>query len=344
MYDDDGLKPINDSDMDSLFVLPLSIIPLQTPALQSARLIKNVRLRSVVEIFSDVQTGSGQVEVEALPAMFGWPADQVHPDLMVLRRLALLPSYDVYSLRISLREHGIAVNDFAALKLSPEKSAELTRYMIMFTRPLMKMIYSGEDIQIESYDDLLKLFRDPDVKKARQRLMTMAESLNIEVFDVPRFLEDYGDTFMSLSYFRHCLDRLEPYFSACVDTLSPIRSHFQLKQNVNLMKTCDMIEEVINSMSASITGRLEVFEKRTGEMWENINQDEFRAIRTMVERYHVTIGAALCGLTVKMSAFARMFPRPNSGGPIKRADFMMTEMIQGIELIRDVEKHGVSEA
>jgi hypothetical protein len=338
MMEDDGLKPINDSDMDSMFVLPLSIIPLQTPALQSARLIKNVRLRSVVEIFTDAQTGSGQVDVEGLPAMFGWGVDQVHPDLGVIRRLALLPSYDVYSLRISLREHGIPVNDFAALKLSPDKAAELTRYMIMFTRPLMKMIYSDDNVQVDTYDDLLKLFRDPDVKKARQRLETMAQSLGVEIFDVPRFLEDYGDTFMSLSYFRHCLDRLEPYFTSCVQAMTPIRNHFQLRQNVNLMKSCDMIEEVINSMSASITGRLEVFDKRTREMWENITQEEFRAVKTMIERYHVTIGAALCGLTVKMSAFARLFPRPTSGGPIKRADFMMTEMLQGIELIRDVDK------
>ena len=338
MLDDDGLKPINDSDMDSMFVLPLSIIPLQTPALQSAKLIKNVRLRSAVEIFSDIQTGSGQVEVEALPAMFGWPVDQVHPDLGIIRRLALLPSYDVYSLRVSLREHGIPVNDYAALKLSPEKAAELTRYMIMFTRPLMKLIYSGEDVHVDTYDDLMKLFRAPDIKKARQRLETMAQSLGIEIFDVPRFLEDYGDTFMSLSYFRHCLDRLEPYFTACVQSMTPIRSHFQLKQNVNLMKSCNMIEEVINSISASISGRLEVFDKRTREMWENISQDEFRAVKGMIERYHVTIGAALCGLTVKMSAFAKMFPRPNSGGPIKRADFMMTEMLQGIDLIRDVDK------
>jgi hypothetical protein len=338
MADDTELKPIADSDMDSMFVLPLSIIPLQTPALQSAKLIKNVRLRSVIEIFADTQTGSGQVEVEALPAMFGWPTDALHPDLAVVRRLALLPSYDVYSLRISLREHGIPVNDYSALKLSPDKATELTRYMIMFTRPLMKMIYADESVSIETYDDLLKLFRDPDVKKARQRLETMANSLGIDIWDVPRFLEDYGDTFLSLSYFRHCLDRLEPYFTACVQALQPIRNHFQLRQNANLMKTCDTIEEVINTMSATITGRLEVFDKRTREMWENITQDEFRAVKTMIERYHVTIGAALCGLTVKMSSFARMFPRPNSGGPIKRADFMSTEMIQGIELIRDVEK------
>lgn len=335
---DDELKAIADSDMDSMFVLPLSIIPLETPALQSAKLIKNVRLKSVVEIFQDVQTGSGQVDIESLPRMFEWPDNQLHPDHGILRRLALLPSYDVYSLRISLREHGIPVNDYSALKLSPDKAAELTKYMIMFTRPLMKMIYADESVNIQTYDDLLKLFRDPDVKKARQRLEQMAQSLNIEIWDVPRFLEDYGDTFLSLSYFRHCLDRLEPYFTSCVDSLKPIRSHFQLRQDAGLMKTCDIIEDTINNISASITGRLEQFEKRTREMWNNLNQEEFRQVKTLIERYHVTIGAALCGLTVKMNSFARNFPRPISGGPVKRADFMASEMIQGIELIRNTEK------
>ena len=320
-----------------MFVLPLSLIPLETPALQTAKLIKNARLKSVVEIFSDEQSGSGQVDVEKLGNMFGWPEDQMHPDLMVLRRLSLLPSYDVYSLRISLREHGIAVNDFSSLRLSPDKAKELTKYMVMFTRPLMKMLYGEDGVNIESYDDLLKLFRDPDIKKARQRLEQMADSLNIEVMDVPRFLEDYGDTFMSLSYYRYCLDRLAPYFSQCVDSLGPIRSHFQLKQNVNLMRTCDTIEEVVNSMSASITGRLEVFERRSREMWENLTQEEFRSVKGMIERYHVSIGAVLCGLSVKMNSYAKSFPNPRSGGPVKRADFMVSEMIQGIELIREME-------
>lgn len=335
---DEQLNPIADSDMDSMFVLPLSIIPLETPALQSAKLIKNVRLKSVIEIFSDDQTGSGQIDIETLPRMFEWPDMQLHPDHAILRRLALLPSYDVYSLRISLREHGIPVNDYSALKLSPDKAAELTKYMILFTRPLMQMIYADEAVNVQSYDDLLRLFRDPDVKKARQRLESMAKTLNVEIYDVPRFLEDYGDTFMSLSYYRHCLDRLEPYFTACVQGMGPIRGHFQLKQNHNLMKVCDMVEDTINTISATITGRLEVFEKRTREMWANISQDEFRNVKSLIERYHVTIGAALCGLTVKMNSFARTFPHPNAGGPIKRADFLMTELVQGIELIRDVEK------
>jgi len=73
-------------------------------------------------------------------------------------------------------------------------------------------------------------------------------------------------------------------------------------------------------------------------MWNNLSQEEFRQVKTLIERYHVTIGAALCGLTVKMNSFARNFPRPVSGGPVKRADFMASEMIQGIELIRNTEK------
>ena len=91
-------------------------------------------------------------------------------------------------------------------------------------------------------------------------------------------------------------------------------------------------------MTARITGTLETFEKRTHQMWDNISQEEFKTVKAMIERHHVTIGAALCGLTVKMNAFAHSFPHPQAGGPIKRADFMMSEMIQGIDIIRDAEK------
>lgn len=332
------LTPVEDSDMDSMFVLPLSLIPLDTPALRTARLIKNVKLVSVIEVFRDSQTGSGQVDVESLPLMFNWRPGAPHPDLQKLRRLVQLPSYDVYSLRISLREHGIAVNDFDSLRLSPQKMEELTKYMVMFTRPLLNLIYADEAVQIDKYEDIIRLFRDPDIKKARERLESMAKTLGVPIMDVPRFLEDFGDTFMSLSYYRHCLDRLEPYFASCLEALIEIRKHFQLRKNVNLMQTCDTIEDVINSVSAGISGRLEVFDRRTQQMWGNISQEEFRAVKSMVERFHETIGAALCGLTVKMNAFGKMFPHPRAGGPVRRADFMAAEMIQGIELIRNTEK------
>jgi hypothetical protein len=102
---------LNDTDCDSLYILPLAIIPLRTPALRRARMIKNVRLDSAVELFEDAKAGSGQIEVEDLPREFGWCERPSQPDLVVLRKLALLPSFDVYSLRVLLRQHDIPVND-----------------------------------------------------------------------------------------------------------------------------------------------------------------------------------------------------------------------------------------
>ena len=62
---------ISDTDRDSLHTLPLSILPLDTPSLNRARLIKNVRLNSVIELFTDKDTGSGQIDIEDLPHQFG---------------------------------------------------------------------------------------------------------------------------------------------------------------------------------------------------------------------------------------------------------------------------------
>lgn len=38
----------------------------------------------------------------------------------------------------------------------------------------------------------------------------VASELKISLADVPKFLEDYGDVFMSLAYYKNCLDNLIP--------------------------------------------------------------------------------------------------------------------------------------
>lgn len=325
--------------MDSLHVLPLSIIPLETPALHRARLIKNVRLESVVELFADEGMGSGQIPIEALPRDFNWPMEEgkTHPDLAILRKLALLPSYDVYSLRIALREHGIAVGQIEALKLSPEKAAELSSYMTAFTRPLIAQIYGGENLNIEKFEDIVRLFRDPDIEQARKKLQIMADKLQIQLVDVPRFLEDYGDIFLSLSYYRQCLDRLTPLLTNFIESLYDIRKSWQLKQDINLMNTCAQLESRINNLLSEISGRFENFDRSTKEMWDNISAERFSKVKALIESYHTTIGGVLCALTVKMNAWAHMFPNRNSGGPVKRGEFILSEMKQGFERIKKIE-------
>src|SRR4051812_9674985 len=116
----DDTQPLAE-DQDSLHVLPLCILPVQSQAMKRARVIKNARLESVVEVFRDRESGSGQLDIEKLPQELNWPTSPPHPDFILLRKLALMPSYDVYSLRVLLRGHGIEVNANSALRLSPDK-------------------------------------------------------------------------------------------------------------------------------------------------------------------------------------------------------------------------------
>ena len=118
-----------EKDLDALHVLPMGIIPFENRSLSSARMIKNTRLQSMIEMFSDVDSGSGQMAVDDAARHLRDHAGASPRDITILRKLARLPSYDVYSLRVMLREQEIPVNDLTALKLSKEKSHELGGYI-----------------------------------------------------------------------------------------------------------------------------------------------------------------------------------------------------------------------
>jgi len=53
----------------------------------------------------------------------------------------------------------------------------------------------------------------------------MAKKLDIELIEIPKFLEDYGDVFLSLSYYRKCLDEIEPIISAFLDALEELQQN-----------------------------------------------------------------------------------------------------------------------
>ena len=259
-------------------------------------------------------------------------------DMVMLRKVGMLPSYDVYSLRISLREMDIPINDHEALRLSDSMNKELTSYMTGFTRPLISQIYGGEDdVAINSFDDVIKLFRDPDVKTSLEKIRIMANKLNLKPEKIPRIMEDYGEIFLSLSYYRRCWTPLSPP--------SPNSWRrwmiYGTITNSRPTRTCappwKKKEASINELMAAITGRFENFERGTKHMWDEISAERFHKVEQLISSYHTTIGGVLCSLSVKLEAWARLFPTPSSGGPGKRAEFIMSEMKQGMENIQEIE-------
>jgi hypothetical protein len=328
---------IADEDRDSLHILPLGTVVLETPALRRARLIKNANLDTVVEMFGDSATGSGQIEILGLPRAFGWSISPPHPDLVLLRKLAALPSFDVYSLRILFRDNGIPIASMKGLTLSESKMRELADYMAKFTRPLIKELYQTDQVKVDSFEDLLRLFRDPDREKVRERLRRMSDNLGIGVEEIPKFLEDYADTFLSLSYYRRCLDDIAPIIDQFLAALSDLKRSHQLRQDAQLMQTCEFMQATVNELLVTTIGRLENFDQSTGRLWDELSAESFRKIEELITSYHTIIGGILCALTVKMFAWRKLFPNKNSGGPLRRAEFVMTDMRQGMNRIRKLE-------
>lgn len=334
---DNGGFELRDEDRDALYILPLSIIPLKLPALRRARLIKNVRLEGVVEFFADPQTGSGQVDIKDLPMVFGWPDGQANPDFKLLKRLADLPSYDVYSLRILLRDMNIPISNARGLSLSESKIASLDAYMSKFTRPLVAKVFGGKEIETGGAEDLVRMFREAGSAQVRDNLLTIAKTLGIDVMDLPRFLEDCGDIFLALSYYRQCLDEIEPAVGGLLDSIHDIRANRLLSENSSVMETCDKIESTIGGQMASVGGRVEKFDRVTNALWADVSAQRFREVKEMIQSYHTAVGGVLCALTVKIKAWAAQFPNPESVGAKRRADFLMSDMKQGIEKILKME-------
>jgi len=326
---------ITDEDRDSLHTFPIAILPMQTAVFRRARLVKNARLDSVVEFYSVAGGGRGQIDVTGIANFLGLTDTSNHPDIKLIKAVASLPSFDVYSLRILLRSHNIAIPNNTGLTLSPAKIQSLNAYMTSFTRPLVAEIF-GHDTVGQNFGDILGMFRADSAVSVRAKLATMSQKLGIPIEAIPKFLEDYGDIFMSLSYYRQCLDQLLPQVQNFMDGLAAIRANHQLAQDRSLIGIVNMIEETINGKLASTTGKIESFERSTKDMWRDLSGERFKKIEALISRYHLSIGEALCALTVKMGAWTNQFPT-SSGGVGRRAAFIMSDMRQGIEHINKSE-------
>ena len=320
-------------DTDSLYVLPLEVVNIQTPALRRARLRKNSRLDPVIELFNDPESGSGQIAIKDLNQQFGWPANPPHPDSVLIRSLAQLSSYDVYSLRIMFREMEVEVNSMDALRLSDEKRDELKGYMATFTRPLIKQVYGTADMDIDDVEDIIKLFSDPDIESAIEKLKMLAQKLDIGLKDIPKFLEDYSDIYMSLAYYQQHLDDIMPKVTDVISEMRKLNENWELRQNHNLMRTCAEIEADLNNLTSHLSGRFESFNLNTRDMWENITAERFRRIETLIKSHHTAIGGVLYGLGIKMMAWKEQFPKRDVGSPAARADMIMSSIRPGMEKI-----------
>ena len=331
------------ADNDSLYRMPLRVVPIETTPLRRSVLIKNTSLIPALEMFRNQESGSGQVLLHDLSQekghhMFGWPEDGKHPDMKILEALGRLEAYDIYSLRIQFRELGIELTSVDYLKLSPEKQESLRSYMQIFTLPLIESIYGDAENTVKKSLDVVDLFRNPDTGAAKRNLFKLADKLQVDVMEIPRFLDDFSDVYLSLAYFKEYVDDLTPKFLQMVEELKELESNWELSRDPNFLKVSRQVQSDLNDLITSVTSRFEAFRQKTDYMWHEISADKYRDVKELVGDAQRTVSGVLCGLGVKLNAWNERFPKKDVGGPVARNEMLFADILPGLDKLVKMEQ------
>ena len=156
----------------------------------------------------------------------------------------------------------------------------------------------------------------------------MVNRLGTDLSGVPVFLEDYDDIYSSVAYYRQCMDQVQPTIQDFEYSVKEIIFHDQLRFDTELVANCKQLLKKIKQLNTVAAECFVMFAQSADEMWEDINEESFVDFKILVESNHTAIGAILCTLTIKMSAWKERFPNRSVGGPIKRTEFIRSEMRQ----------------
>ncbi len=305
------------------------MMPLENHALKQTKMVKNNHLESVIELFSERDTGKGHIHPDDLANFF---TNVSSGDFDLIHTLAKLRSYDVYSLRITLRQNGIEIENYDDLKLSDEKQEELQIHMRPFMEQLVLNLFgpdNSDDGKSNTGDDWLSVFHHSDEGETRARLKNMAGKMDIPLHDVPRFIQEYGDVYMSVAYYRECLDNIRPTIWDFINSTTEILEHQQLSQNYSITSACTRMKSKVKKIEDALWQQFSLFGQSNVQMWKDMTAESFTAFRESVHRDHTKMGGMMCALAVKMNLWAEQFPTQDDRSPVRRADFILTDMGQG---------------
>ncbi|WP_193185365.1 hypothetical protein [Nisaea sediminum] len=329
-------KVIDREDRDSINTFACAALPVRSRGLLRLRLIKNVRLETRVEAFRGTGTGSGQFGIEELPNYVDPGEDLTRHDIPMLKQAAGLPAFDCYSLRRAVRTSGLDVEATDVLSLSDEKKRELAGHMRNLTRPLVRHVFGDSDMDITDPRSLRDIMAMANKDRARERLQQLSAMLETDLDALPELLEDYGDAFLSLGYYRSYLNLIIPRIKELHGWIEEAGARGSFRQGDQAMKRLKQVSAAIDMITNSVVERFRAFDKQAIFDWEHLTLEEFRTARDLILAHQASLAEVLCGLTVKVYEWRTRFAKPNVGIQ-QRVDFVQSDLYPGLDHLLKVE-------
>jgi len=326
--------------MDSMDELPLSIIPLSSNTFKNAKLLKNTRMETVLELYNDPITGSFQMATDddAFADAFSSHNEAVLKDQEIIQKLSKLKSFDIYSLRVTLRKMGLDVVDEKALELSSDMKNRLKKYTRSFTTPLIQKIYGDDESDALKSGDLTALFKNSDIYVVKKNLDLLSEKTGIKLGDLPKFLENYSDVFLSIAYYRYSYEQIDTEVQRLLVWINDIEQSPQIKKTPATYHACLEVADALHIVLSSLKDRFDRFQFSFELFWTDINHVSFETLQKEIQRNHASMGAVLCGLHVKLNAWKKEFPNNDIGSPQKRGKFIISDLQPGIQNLKVLEE------
>lgn len=326
------------SDLDSIDVFPLDVMPIKSPTLRKARLIKNARLETALELYNDPISGSLRISPQKLGDMFADDQQKYADDNAIISQLSMLGSFDVFSLRTVFKKLNLDTIPDDALDLSDKMKGELQAKSQTFIRPLIEKIYGIDYFSGGDVSDIRDVFKNPDIERVRENLKIMTQKTGIPLGEIPDFLEQYSDVFLSLAYYNHSLAGIHHTVDNFFSWIHQTRTQREIMSSAKMMAACESAEHVLQFINMSLHERLEKMQRNFTVFWNDINRSSFQKLQNEISDNHQSLGAVLCGLIVKMRTWEKEFPTANSGGPQQRAKFIVSELEPGLEKLKLLEQ------
>lgn len=326
------------ADIDSIDVFPLDVMPIKSPTLKKARLIKNARMETSLELYNDPISGSLQISPQKLGEMFTDDTQKYKDDHAIISQLSALGSFDVFSLRAVFKKLHLETIPEDALNLSDKMKGDLSSHSQKFILPLIERIYGIDRFSGASVKDVRDVFKNPDVDLVRENLKIMTQKTGIPLNELPNFLEEYNDVFLSVAYYDYSLESIHNTVDKFFSWLHQMRTQREIMASPKTMAVCESSEHILQFVNMSLHERLEKMQKNFNVFWNDINRVSFEKLQNEISDNHQSLGAVLCGLIVKMRAWEKEFPTANSGGPQQRSKFIISELEPGLEKLKKLEQ------
>ncbi|WP_193172258.1 hypothetical protein [Nisaea nitritireducens] len=290
-----------------------------------------------IELYREAGMGSGQVAIDELPDFMSTTDDLLHHDMPMLVSVGEMESFDPYSLRRGLRAAGIEIANLEAFMLSDAKKRELQPHMRNLTRPLLQYVFSASNIELSDPEMLRDRLLNANSSTVLQRINGLASALETSREDLPDLLEDYGDVFLSLGFYKQYLAEIGPRIALLRDW---VKEAYQVPHigkdpmtGPALLKT----ERILGALHQSLKRRFSNFENKTDIRWERVTVGTFNQVRALIADHQASLAAVLCGLTVKVSEWEARFP--GGGGSFeRRADFVLSDLRSGLDRMTAIER------